>query len=459
MSQQQVLHPLTSLPLNSVEELFWRAEEDRRGACRVFLLLRLDGYVDADLITRSLQHLQRRHPRLRAAVFRDKKERLHYRFSELTPPIDCEITEYDGEESPWRDVARRLLLREFPATGPLAAVAVLRNASLCSSELLVALHHSIADGLSAIMLADDLLREYARLEAKSDAPSSPDLTFVTVKRARTSAPWKARLKLVQRAIRLQQLEKRSDQTTLPANDDVATHSQWVHWVLSREETLRLIRSCRTEKTSLSGVLVAAVYCALAAILPHDEVLLKCQIPFSVREALQTSSRSVTGEDLGCFVGIMSDLQKVSAQTDFWEAARIAHQSFETFQKGGGPALCYNLAAVATTQSFARASPKLLAATGKRATLLITSYGVLNLKNTYGSLRPKACTLLPNNVGTGPSLVMEALVLGQQLNIGFSADRLEPMFWENLEVAVRAQLAAATRVPSETRSTPELLAVV
>jgi hypothetical protein len=48
----------------------------------------------------------------------------------------------------------------------------------------------------------------------------------------------------------------------------------------------------------------------------------------------------------------------------------------------------------------------------------------------------------NHDAGGPSLVVEALTLGQQLNVGFSAFDLDPVFWERLQSAVRGHLEDA-----------------
>jgi hypothetical protein len=98
--------------------------------------------------------------------------------------------------------------------------------------------------------------------------------------------------------------------------------------------------------------------------------------------------------------------------------------------------------VALGRFFTRRVPKMTRSTNQRETLLATHYGVLNMRETYGSLRPQRCTLMFKNEITGPSLVMEALVLSQRLNIGFAADDLDPAFWEQLQIAVRRQLDAA-----------------
>jgi hypothetical protein len=96
----------------------------------------------------------------------------------------------------------------------------------------------------------------------------------------------------------------------------------------------------------------------------------------------------------------------------------------------------------TRPALQRAAPVFMASGARRVTLLATNYGVINIRDAYGSLRPRGCTLILKTDIVGPSLIMEALVMGQRLNIGFSADALEPAFWERLQAAVRRRLDTA-----------------
>ena len=151
------------------------------------------------------------------------------------------------------------------------------------------------------------------------------------------------------------------------------------------------------------------------------------------------------KDLGCFIASMNGLE-TRDQQPFWDLARRAHQEIQMFFEDGGATVGYNLAAsaydlkIALSRFFNRSVPK-TPLPPQRETLLATNYGVLSMRDVYGSLRPQECTLIFKNEITGPVLLMEALVLGQRLNIGFAADDLDPAFGQ-FHVAVRGHLVAA-----------------
>jgi hypothetical protein len=449
-SKSQITEPMESVPLSPVESYFWSFEQDMDGAFRVTVLLRLEGCIEANFLAAALEQLQRRHPKLRAAIALGADGLLRYQFKSLAPPIPLEIIDCYEAETPWRETTRRLQQTNLSANGPLAAVTVLRNRAQGRCEVFLMLPHAIADGMSGIMLMDDLLTEYARAEAGEDRPMSPALPVITAPRAKPTGGWRGRSRLFRRFRSMKREEKRTALTSLPEARDIPPQSQWVHWVFSREETVTLTRFCRKERASLSGALVAAACCGVKDCLQAPDALFKWQLPFNIRELLTGSAGPVTAQDLGCFVSNMNGLLKITDELTFWDVARSAHQELQLFMEQGGPSFSYNTASflyglkVNAFRLLKRPLPKMTPASYQRETLLATHYGVLNIRDAYGSLRPKECTLMFKNEITGPSLIMEALVLGQRLNVGFAADDLEPAFWDQLHLAVRARLDGAIR---------------
>ena len=439
--------PTRSVPLSPVENYFWRFEQDLDGAFRVVVLVRLDGLVEGEVLALALEELQKRHPKLRSVIVNGAGGELRYEFGETGPPIPFEIIDCGEAGMPWRESTRRLLHSELRQGESLAAVTVLRSPSRGCCELLFMAPHAIADGMSAIMLANDLLTEYARAEGKLTL-ERPALSIVTALRAKRSGGLGGRWRLFRRFLRLKRLEGRVPLTSLPEAPAIPPQSQWERWVFTPEQTLALVKRCRKERTSLSGAMVAAACCGIRHCLPAQQYLFKWQIPFNVRELLRTPAGPVTGEDLGCFVSNMNGLVNMAADSDFWDVARAAGKELQTFIEEDGPSFGYNASTIlfgahlAVNQWFKGRIPKMKPSSVQRETLLATHYGVVNMRDSYGSLRPRECTLMFKNEITGPSLVMECLILGQRLNVGFAADDLDPAFWERLYVAVRQQLDSA-----------------
>ncbi len=430
------------VPLSAIESAFWDAEEGSAGAFRAAVVMRLDGCIETHTLSLALERLQHRHPKLRAVVARDRDGRRSYHFDRIASPIPIEIHDYDGDDFPWREEARRQLSLEFPSPGPFVRVAAFRSRARGCSELLLVVHHAIADGRSTLMLVENLLTEYGHSELSEDGPSRPIAPPVSVPRAPRTGGWSDRLWLIRRFLRIQREERRARQTPLPAGRDVPAQSQWVRWVFTSEETVRLVRRCRRERTSFAGVMHAATCAGLMECLPVSEGVFKCQFPFDLRGILEGPEGPVTALDLGCFSSAMNEFYFVRRQPAFWELARHAQQSVDAFVRRGGPGFYYNLSAAEASRALKPLAPMLVAPRHQRPTLLATNYGVVNFAESYGQLRPRECAVGMKHDSVGPLLMMEALVMGQRLNVGFSGDGLEPVFWDRLKSAVRRHLDMA-----------------
>lgn len=448
---RRTAEPSKPIPLNAVERLFWDSEENLANAFRVSIVVRLEGIVDERCLSVALTHLQHRHPRLRARFSPGRAGEVGFDFN-ANSPIPFGIKDCEGE-LPWREEARRLLEARFPAEGPLVAVSVLRSLSGHCSALLLAAHHAICDGVSALTLMHDLLDGYARAESNPNLPLGPSLPVVTARRAQHPGGWRSRLWLVRRLLRIQRDERRSPQTLLPECNSIPPQSQWCHWIYSREDTLQLIQRCRKERVSIGAVTLASVCCGLADCLPALDTRFKCQFPFDLRGKLEVPARALTTEDVGCFVSLIQMFCEVPRAYGFWEVARRLDGDLQEFVRNDGPAFYYNNVgktwrlvkfAAVVERVFPRLAPKRVDSRPNKTTVFATNYGVINMREAYGGLRPKGCTLTFKGTSYGPSLILETLVLSRQLNIGFLADELEPEFWDQLQSAVRRHLDAAAQ---------------
>ena len=201
-------------------------------------MFHLDGFIEAGNMSIALRRLQQRHPKLQATIVEGSDGRLRYQFQPRVPDIPFEIKDYGETEFAWRQETCQALNEDLPAAGPLARVVVLRSRPRHQCYVLFTVTHAFADGLSALTLMNDLLTEYAAGEAHSEAPAVVPLPLVTALRAKSKGGWRGKVQLLRRFIRLKRSEGKMVQTELPAGRDIPALSQWVHWVFSREDTIR-----------------------------------------------------------------------------------------------------------------------------------------------------------------------------------------------------------------------------
>ena len=433
--------------LSPVESYFWRFDGDLT-EFRVCTLCRLEGRIEESVLETALLGLQRRHPKLQARITQTADGTLFYAFPEPTPRIPYAVREYDGIHFPWREETRRVLESPFQAGGPLASVVVLRSRTHPYSELLFCSTHAFTDGLSSLTLAENLLNEYAKAECRVDTTSDPVMRIISGWYVRSNAGWRGPWKLLRRFARLKRTERRTQLSLPPHDPSVAPLSQWVHWVLSAEETIQLVRRLRTKKTSLNAVLITAVFFALRDTISRSDALFRYQLPFNVREWLKEPTGPVTSQDIGCFITNMNGFVKLEQKSSFWEVARNTHEETEYFVTHGGPTFSFNSAAFLYDLStrcrrlFGRSPRVSPAAEAQRVTMLANNYGVVPIRKEYGSLRVRSCNLMFKNQNAGPALILQALVVGQELNLGLAADRFDPTVWDRLHKAVLSYLRHA-----------------
>ncbi|MBO4207992.1 non-ribosomal peptide synthetase/MFS transporter [Micromonospora echinofusca] len=169
-------------PLSYAQERLWFMEQfaPGTGAYTVPLCLRLRGDLDVDLLRRAVTAVVDRHDvlRYRFPTTDDGVPRV-----EVDPVRPVEITVHDlgaagatpaDRERAARDRVAADAARPFDLrTGPLLRVTLLRLAP-ADHVLLVATHHTVSDGWSTDVLADDLLAHYTAY-ARNTGPHLPDL--------------------------------------------------------------------------------------------------------------------------------------------------------------------------------------------------------------------------------------------------------------------------------------------
>ena len=138
--------------LDSFEQILWAT--DRVQLHHFLLVLQFDGVpLSVDFLRSALASAQRRHPVLRVRIISDSG--MPPRFVATDVPIPLQL-DYQTGEAAWLEMAALELATPFDAEdGPLLRVRLIQGES--TSHLMLAVHHAIGDGLSAVYLARDIL--------------------------------------------------------------------------------------------------------------------------------------------------------------------------------------------------------------------------------------------------------------------------------------------------------------
>jgi hypothetical protein len=288
LAPDQTRGPEMHRKLGAFEHLLWLV--DHWSPRHFVLAVRIEGARIAEEDLRlALIQAQSRHPILRAAI---RENGLGVpEFISSNAPIPLRVVRRTHDSQWLHEVEMQLGIPFEHVNRPFLRVVLVQGEA--ASELVVIVHHSIGDGVSAMFLVRDLLEsmEGHRLEELPAGDAFEDrLPNVP---ANPSLP----------------------HPTLPTGSAVHRPQRPVLQVfeLAPDELSRMVEHSRAEGTTLQGVLLAA----LLLSLPGDGTV-QCLCPINIRSLLPGVK-----EDFGLYISSgMASLDRKAAP-DFWSLARLA----------------------------------------------------------------------------------------------------------------------------------------
>jgi Condensation domain len=247
---------------------------------------RVEGELSPTQLESALAQAQRRHPALRVAISTDGDGAP--RFSNTNSVVPLRLVDRD-DSNRWLNEARAELAAAFRSEfGPLLRCVAVRGRRI--SEIILAVHHAIGDGLSATYLLRDLLQAMQGNELISLPPRRSLEELITAGSVLPSVPPLG----PNSASKLQR----------PGRAMIST------FMIERKQAERILARCRQEQTTLQGVLMAA------AMLSLDRPVIRCLAPISLRQPYLPIE-----DDFGLFITSgMADLADQRA-VDIWPVAR------------------------------------------------------------------------------------------------------------------------------------------
>jgi hypothetical protein len=312
-------------PLGAFERLLYvDSIAHQRHFCIVAEIETEKGLAD---FRRAIDRVQTRHPLLSAGIsegptagpiFHRRNEEIKIIFEPLTSMTD------------WRQYVQRELATPFIATkAPLMRAIVLHKPR--RSIVILTLHHSIGDGLSAVFLIRDLMQalEGQDLQALGLPPSMEELAT----RAAEASGTRIQSSKAPEAVLEHMRSLACSSLWRPFHGDQPSVSSLT---LSRSSSELLRATSRAQGTTVHGALCAAVVRSLASELNQDTVLIANPI----------NRRG----DVGAVDGVcalVADLEMVHfplrVPSNFWDLAR--HATGRLAEARGHQALYDNISAM------------------------------------------------------------------------------------------------------------------
>ncbi|MEC9439652.1 MAG: condensation domain-containing protein [Myxococcota bacterium] len=321
--------------LGPIEHCMWHGDKVSR--LNFTTVATIHGALEREHLERALEHLQKRHPLLRARVVTSWGKPAMV-FDQQNP---IKIHEHDlDEQATFALTEERLRAWIDPTKPPLMRFDWVRRADKTNTHtLLLTFHHIIGDGISGTLAARDLLEASAAvargesLPAPTPLPIRESIERCVPKEVRRKGMWR---QFFTHARGLLSWIWKHGRPSGPRLDRQHVRIQdrqinMARRTLSKAETDTLVEAAREHQTTVHGALAASIMTTIAEDLGKTSPLLFGS-PVDVRERVEPK----VGDDIGMYVALGVTLHEVDPdKIAFWDLAKQARDDLHAQIEDGG----------------------------------------------------------------------------------------------------------------------------
>ena len=192
--------------------------------------------------------------------------------------------------------------------GPLVRFACLRDQKIC--DIVMVLHHAVADGLSAVILMGDLLRYLGNPSAPvEELALQPSMGALIPKEVYDFLPPPEKI-----LASFQSSERQGAQSVL---EMPPPRFHVLHRSMDKSQLKPLLARCKENRVTVHGALGAAVLLASQAVYEDGQTTRTLQSPVSVRHLLPADLEG----HFGMFITIVKEPVECHTERDFWDITR------------------------------------------------------------------------------------------------------------------------------------------
>ena len=310
--------------LGGVEQWFFAMDQHRPN--HFSLVANVAGSLDGDRFADALAAVQRRHPLLNVAIGRDEEGLLAFvRRPQPSRPIPLTIKPYHS--TTWEaELGREAGARIRSDHCPLVRALVLSGRD--QSDIILTIHHCIADGLALVFLMRDLLRAV-------QGGASPGLLDIPL--AEEDGYRLHRQPLMGGTARTETETRAAGDSN--SSEPGAVPLDWSYRPLhpaslphvlshrlSKDQTDRLLRAIRREGVTVHSALTAALVLAGHTASPGwRRPSVRVFTPINLRGALHS------GEGVVVALGAGAVSVNASSASTLWDLARVARSDLAMFR--------------------------------------------------------------------------------------------------------------------------------
>lgn len=314
--------------LTPTERFLHRLHAERDGAGATICVARCNTTWEPHALEQALQKLPQRHPALGWTIQGDGRRRAEFVAASNTT-IPFEVVREARDES-WKAFALDRMKVPFPLdTGPLIRAAVLIDETRTVCDLVLQVHHALADGRSLAVL----MRDWVSFVADDfSAPITPLPQPSAVGLRPKHSIWK-RFQFLCDAILRQWKFGKCTKALFPRPAEA--QESLARWNLEAATTSALVIQTRQQGTTLYGAIAAAVLATIHEELALDGKSLLMRCPVSTREWV---SPPVGPDVVGCFASAAVILRDYDPSLPFWDHARRCRTEVQRFLEQDGPVI-------------------------------------------------------------------------------------------------------------------------
>ena len=425
-------------PLSPIERTVWRLSAG--SSLNFTTIARLRGEIGESAIQRGIDAAQARHPHLREAI--DGSDPAEPWFvSSGGRRIELEVA--DDE---WIAVVERELRVPIDEDGPLARVIWVPFDG--GGRLMLTLHHAIGDGKSGAFALRDILAA-ATAEPGSCLESLPSVAPIDQRLAPNAQGFRGRAGLFRFAATETWRDWTLGKASSPRFDQTPRCTERTTMVLAREFdpdwVSRVARRARAERTSVHGVLLAAIAMAIVDDHDKDAIVVNVGSPIDLRDTLHPPA----GEDVGYFVSLLPFRRRLSGREDIWQIAReIKAELVAGKAAGRDHVTAHALPLVASILRGHTKSPTEFVHAWEdtvQSTAGLTNLGRLNIQTDYGSVVAEAVHFAVNTSALS-AFVSTATSTSGRLNWNFQFT--QPTFTREHAEALTDRMVARVEEAAE-----------
>jgi NRPS condensation-like uncharacterized protein len=311
-------------PLNNIEQAFTISNEAI--PLVVVCTLHLASGPSVEALKMALQKLQSRHPLLQAGVF-NVKGQLYFQKLQPVPPVELTVVTRKDANT-WKTTSEHALNARFDKAGPLLKCWYLPDDENSNCELIICLHHSIIDGISARLILHEILSLSGGVALPAPLGVYEGSKFPDIYRK-----WGLIKRLFPIMGRQMMEEWRYKKQGMVSSIPESSENGTLHFKLTPELSRKLILKIGREGQSLNSVLLATI----------TKVILRHKYPerqkgltrvISFVDLRQSVIPPMSDQALGCYVSMLRfSIPTHSEQSVFQMAGNIRNSIFKAARRG------------------------------------------------------------------------------------------------------------------------------